>query len=84
MEEKIKAIMANIFKIDAGGIDENTSYDHVERWTSIEHVEFVLNLEREFAIEFTDSQVVEDLFSFKSIVKTVRAALQAKNERHAG
>jgi len=83
MEEKIKAIMAYVFKIDVNDIAEDTSYDNVDRWTSIEHVEFVLNLEREFEIEFTDSQIVEELLSFRTIVQTVEAAIKAKSNQRA-
>ena len=78
MEHKIKAIMAKVFKLDINDIDEDTSPENVHQWTSLEHVEFVLNLQREFDVEFTDSQIVEGLLSYKAAVETVKAALKEK------
>ncbi len=80
-EQKIKAIMAKIFKLDVNQINEETSSDNVDQWTSLEHVDFVLNLQKKFDIEFTDSQIVEELLSYKTVVQTVDAALQEKNHR---
>ena len=77
MEQKIKAIMANVFKIDINDIDTETSADNVDQWTSLEHVDLLLELQREFDIEFTDSQLVERL-DYKSVVQNVSAALKAK------
>lgn len=79
VEQKIKAIMANVFKIDINEINEETSADDIAQWTSLEHVEFVLNLQKEFDIEFTDSQIVEELLSYKTVVQTVTVAVKGKN-----
>ena len=79
IETRIKTIMAKVFKMDLKDINEDTSPDTVHRWTSLEHVDFVLNLQREFGIEFTDSQIVEDLLSYKTVVKTIKAVLAEKN-----
>jgi acyl carrier protein len=81
VEQKIKAIMVSVFKIDISEINEETSSDNVPQWTSLEHVDFVLNLQKQFDIEFTDSQIVEELLSYKTAVQTVEAALQEKNHR---
>ena len=78
VEQKIKAIMASVFKIDVNEITEDTSADNIAQWTSLEHVDFTLNLQKEFDIEFTDSQIVEELLSYKTVVQTVRAAIKDK------
>ena len=78
VEQKIKEVMASIFKIDINDINENTSADTIDQWTSLEHVDFILNLQKEFDIEFTDSQIVEELLSYKTIVQTVRAAIEQR------
>lgn len=78
VDQKIKAIMAKIFKIDVNDINENTSADTIDQWTSLEHVDFILNLQKEFDIEFTDSQIVEELLSYKTVVQTIRAAIKHK------
>jgi acyl carrier protein len=79
VEQRIKAIMVSVFKIDIGEINDETSSDNVPQWTSLEHVDFVLNLQKEFDIEFTDSQIVEELLSYPTIVRTVTAAITARN-----
>ena len=79
VEQKIKAIMVSVFKIDIREINEETSSDNVPQWTSLEHVDFVLNLQKEFDIEFTDSQIVEELLSYRTVVQTVTAAVKGKN-----
>ena len=48
VEQKIKAIMASVFKIDVNEITEDTSADNIAQWTSLEHVDFTLNLQKEF------------------------------------
>jgi len=79
VEQKIKAIMAKVFKIDSNDINEETSAENIAQWTSLEHVEFILNLQKEFDIEFTDSQIVDELLSYKTVVQSVRASIEAKN-----
>ena len=78
VEQKIKAIMANVFKIDINEIDEETSADNIDQWTSLEHVDFLVNLQKEFDIEFTDSQIVE-MLSYKTVVQNVTAAIKGIN-----
>ena len=78
MEKKIKAIMAKVFKIEINEINEETSADNVDHWTSLEHVDFLVNLQKEFDIEFTDSQIVE-MLSYKTVVQNVTAAIKGIN-----
>jgi acyl carrier protein len=73
--QKIKSIMAETFKVDLNAINEDTSPDNLDQWTSLKHVDLVLNLQQAFEIEFTDSQIVEELLTYKTIVQTVEAAL---------
>ena len=79
--QKIKTTMARVFKIDIDAINEASSSDNVARWTSLGHVDFVLELQKEFDIEFTDTQIVEELLSFKTVVQTVEKALKEKSHR---
>ena len=61
MEEKLKNVLADVFKIDALSIDENTSVDNVEKWESLTHLNLVLALEDAFNITFSEVQTVEIL-----------------------
>jgi acyl carrier protein len=78
VEQRIKAIMVSVFKIDINEIMEESSSDNIAQWTSLEHVDFVLSLQKEFDIEFTDSQIVEELLSYRTVVETVTAAIKGK------
>lgn len=77
LEPRIKAIMANVFKMDINEISAETSADTIDQWTSLEHVDFLVKLQQEFEIEFTDSQIVE-MLSYLAVVQNVEAALAAK------
>lgn len=81
LEQKIRSIMAETFQIELNAINEDTSPANQDRWTSLKHVDLVLNLQQAFDIEFTDSQIVEELFSCKTIVQTVAAALKERADR---
>ena len=83
IEQGIKAVMAKVFKMDINDINDDTSPDNVHQWTSLEHVDLVLNLQQEFDIEFTDSQIVEALLSYKTVVETIKSALEEKNRQSA-
>ena len=78
VEQKIKTIMANVFRVDINDINDETSADNIDQWTSLEHVDFLVNLQKEFDIEFTDSQIVE-MLSYKTVVQNVTAAIKGKN-----
>jgi len=81
VEQNIKAIMAKTFKVDIKVIHEDTSSDNLDRWTSLAHVDLVLNLQQAFELEFTDAQIVEALLSYKTIVQTVELALKERRDR---
>ena len=80
VEQKIKAIMATVFKIDINDINEATSAANIDQWTSIEHVDLLVNLQKKFDIEFTDSQIVE-MLSYKTVLQNVTAAITGKNNK---
>ena len=78
LETRVKAIMATVFKIDIDDINEETSSDNIDQWTSLEHVEFLVKLQQEFEIELTDSQIVE-MLSYPAILENVKTAITDKN-----
>lgn len=60
-EDRLKGVLADILKIDAATIGEETSVDTVEQWDSLRHLNLVLALEAEFDVSFTEEQTVEIL-----------------------
>ena len=74
MENKIKDIIASVFGIDPKDVDDNASPDTIENWDSIRHMNLVVALEEEFAIEFDDEELV-DMVNYKIIQATIKEKL---------
>jgi len=72
IEPKVKAIMADIFHLDASAIDEQTAMDNTQAWDSANHISLVLALEEEFSIAF-DVAEIESMTSFFDVVQAVSA-----------
>ena len=49
-EDKLKQVLADVFDVDAGIVDETTSVDTVEKWDSLNHMIFIVALEAEFNV----------------------------------
>ena len=79
VEQKIRSIMAKVFKINSNDINAETSADTIDRWNSLAHVDLLVNLQKEFDIEFTDSQLVE-MLNYNTIVQNVTAAMTVKSK----
>ncbi len=60
-ENRLKSVIGDILKIDAGSIGDETSVDSVEAWDSLRHLNLVLAIEGEFGISLTEEQTVEIL-----------------------
>jgi acyl carrier protein len=58
---KLKQVLADVFKIDIQTINDETSVDNVEKWDSLNHLNLVLALEDAFDISFTEEQTIEIL-----------------------
>lgn len=72
MEDSIKAIMADIFMIDTGSIDQQSSMDTIERWDSLAHIDLVAALEEEFGLAF-EVEEFESMTSYGEIVRVVNS-----------
>ena len=70
-ETKLKEVMADVFGVPAGSIDERASVDTIEKWDSLNHMKLVLALEEQFGITFSGEQSVE-ILSYE-LIKAVLA-----------
>ena len=66
MQERIKAVMAQIFNVDPGAIAADSSPESIERWDSLRHMQLVLAIEDEFGVQFADEDIPE-LLSLQAI-----------------
>jgi acyl carrier protein len=60
-DQRLKNVLAAVFKINPLEINEESSVDTVERWDSLHHLNLVLALESEFNLSLTEDQSVEIL-----------------------
>lgn len=59
MQERIRAVMAQIFNVDAGSISAKSSPEDIERWDSLRHMQLIMALEDEFGVTFADEDIPE-------------------------
>ena len=67
-------LIAQVFQLPAEQVSLDSSPETVETWDSLQHLNLVLALEQEFAIQFTPEEI-EELISVRAIV----AVLDVKN-----
>jgi len=70
MEEKLKNIFSELFKINKHLVNHNSSINNVERWSSLMHFKLIAMIENEFKISFNEDEFVK-LTSFGEIVKVL-------------
>ena len=70
MDKKIKEIMAHIFDVEKGSINDDASPDTIANWNSLRHMYLVEALEEKFGIELTDDQIV-DMMNYKLIKQII-------------
>ena len=58
MNETLKKIFAETFRISPDRIDENTSIDSLETWDSLTHMELVANLESALGLQFSSDEII--------------------------
>jgi acyl carrier protein len=57
IEERLQALMRNVFDNDDVVIRRDLTADDVEGWDSLAHVHLIVAAEREFSIRMTASEV---------------------------
>ena len=77
MENRIKNIMSEVFKIPADSVNDKSSPDTVESWDSLKHLQLILSLEDEFEIIFNDDEIAV-ILSFDSIRSIINEKLNNK------
>ncbi len=65
LDKRIKEIFASVF--DTDDIDMDTSISDIDDWDSFKHIELIATIEKEFAMQFSFSEIVE-LTSINSIL----------------
>lgn len=63
---KIKEVMSAVFEIPLESISDDSSYDNIENWDSLRHLNLILALEEEFEVSIPDEEV-GNLVNYKLI-----------------
>lgn len=58
MEEKIKRLMCEIFRLKEEEITDSLTMRDIETWDSLKHMELVVAIEEEFGIELNADEIV--------------------------
>lgn len=74
MEERIKAIMADILMTDPSSIHEHSAMDGIERWDSLAQIDLVTALEEEFGVTF-EAEEFETMTSYSDILDVLMEKL---------
>lgn len=74
MEDRVKAILADVLMMDGSMINGQSSMDTIERWDSLAQIDLVAALEEEFGVTFEVDEF-ETMTSFTEIVETLSEKL---------
>ena len=67
IQEKIKELISLIFNIEKIDINEKDENAH---WDSLKHMNFILALEEEFLVKFSNSEIVK-MNNFKNVFDAI-------------
>jgi acyl carrier protein len=77
MDDKIRAIMAEILRLPVDGIGAQTAIGTAPNWDSTAHMRMMIALEDEFGIDLDERRMVE-MTSFGKIRDVIHAAVEAR------
>ena len=71
MEEKLKMLMAELFKMEEDEITDSLTMKDTDVWDSLKHMELIVSIEESFGIELTFDEIVamQNLKEIKRILR---------------
>ena len=70
-EKKVKEIISKRFNIEIKDINKNLTFNSVDKWDSIGHINLMLDLEKYFDIEL-DENDTEVMLDYEKIISTLK------------
>jgi acyl carrier protein len=77
MNEKVKSIMANIFRTSIENITDDLNQKDVTFWDSLRHLNLIVELEEKFEISFEPEDIAE-MTTFKMVIFYINQKLNEK------
>ncbi len=71
IENKLKEVFSNIFKISVKKINKKTNFKNLKKWDSLNHVKLIMAIESEFKLSINPDDSVNFL-SFETILKYLK------------
>ena len=71
IENKLKEVFSNIFKISVKKINKKTNFKNLKKWDSLNHVKLIMAIESEFKLSINPDDSVNFL-SFETILKHLK------------
>ena len=78
MEDRVRAIFAELLGLNATEVTDNMSYNSLEKWDSLKHLELVSKLEDTFGINIDMDDVIA-MSNFRKVVETAQKYLDKKS-----
>jgi len=72
MEKILKEIMSDLFEVSLKDINDSSSNETIEKWTSVAHLNLIVAIEEKFGIEIAADEIGE-MLSFRKIKEIIRA-----------
>ena len=71
MDEKILEIIAKVLEVEPDSIELDAGIGDMPEWTSMNHLNIIANLEKEFSIKFSQSDIMdlEDISDLIALTK---------------
>lgn len=77
MNEKVKSIMANVFRTGIENITDDLKQKDVTFWDSLRHLNLIVELEEKFEISFEPEEISE-MTTFKMVIFYINQKLDQK------
>ncbi len=71
MEDRLKQVFKELFKIEPEDFSEDLDVNSVVGWDSMNHLNLIIALEESFSVSFSTDEVIQ-MTSVKSIIETLK------------
>jgi acyl carrier protein len=77
MNEKVKLLMANVFRTDIKNITDDLTQKNVTFWDSLRHLNLVVELEEKFEVSFEPEEISE-MVTFSQVIYFLNQKISQK------
>jgi acyl carrier protein len=78
-DEKILSIFCRVLHLTEVEVNDNISYNSLKQWDSLTHLELIINIEDEFAIDLETADIIA-MDSYGKIKEIVKKYLEKKDD----